>query len=458
MRKISSLVLAGCMAFLLCACSENTAAPAETEAVKETQAVSEAVKTETETTPQAGTEAAAAEEEGTAAPAELLPAAEPLSLLVSTFAEAGQADNNYIIYTTLYPDVHFSGEEAGAYGKLAETMNRDTEILREVVAESRNSFPEMIRDEMYDDIYFNGFSHYIVGNVLRSDTNAVSIKHDYDGYFGGSHGEYSVTSYNYDPATGEYLRLSDVVKDTDGFMKAVREKLEAIGVEYFGLEESLSSYDLSAVPEDPSAKAMNFAMGHEALILWFNPEELAPYSAGIQEVILPYNTYGSLFQEKYMVSCGEYFEPVDEYMEYPAGNGTFIFAPSYNEYGTVTGLKVTLNGNTETFETYTYKTEPYLVKNDGKYYLYVFGNADDDEKFLEVIDLNGEKAAYVEKLPLCIFMEYEEQNVPDAPQGVNVSCTKVTAHPLIRTDEFFLKAKKNEVSYHVGENGAPEKN
>ena len=107
MKKISSLILAGCMAFLLCACSENTAAPAETEAVKETQAVSEAVKTETETTPQAGTEAAAAEEEGTAAPAELLPAAEPLSLLVSTFAEAGQADNNYIIYTTLYPDVHF---------------------------------------------------------------------------------------------------------------------------------------------------------------------------------------------------------------------------------------------------------------------------------------------------------------------------------------------------------------
>lgn len=474
MKRKCSLFLILCMILTLTSCGEKkTAETLVTEAV--TEAPTEAETTtaapateEAETEAETAAEAESAdvndikEVELEAAEIEIVgdPIARPevLPILMTNNYETGQADDNTILYTTIYPEAHFTENGAENFAALSKELWTDTVRMRDLVGGNRSQFMETIASEnLKGSEYFDGLFHHIKGTVLRADSYVVSIKHDYEGYFGSAHGDYSEMAYNYDAETGALLTISDVITDTDTFLNIVKEELQKLDVHYFDLDDSFLQYDLNATSRDDTV-TMSFGLGNEAMYLWFNPYELASFADGMQEVVLPYAEYPAMFNAKYITSCENWFEPLDNYTDLAIGEDEFCLNPVYNEYGAIGSLEVVLNGNTETMETYTYSVEPYLVKNSGKYYLYVFQQGDDDETFLDVIDLNGDRAYFVGRFPYTLYVEYDRTDALEAPEGVNASVARNTTYSLIDPASFLLAGDGGCAEYHVCGNGTPARN
>lgn len=470
MKKTLNMILAAVMVLSLCACGEKKAAETTASATTEALTASETVTTEAPVTE--APETATAAPETTAAlmetadiheesvevteVEEVVEIPEYLDLLVTNVGITAQAPDNSLVYTTTYPDVHFSETGAGDYEALALSLAEDSRSLKELVEESGSEFTTSL-GVYKDDPYFAGFSHDILGKVIRADSRVVSIRHDYSGYRGGAHGDYSVLAYNYDAETGWPLSVSDVVTDTAALTKVLAEKLKAIpDTEYFeDSETALQNYAFDAGHNQKGKQLFSFSVGNEAMTFWFNPYELTAFAFGIQEVVLPYAEYPELFNKKYTTACENYFEPVDTYVTLPAGNQEFSLSPVYNEYGNIGGLKIAVSGKEQVFDTFTYSVDPYLVKNQGNYYLYVFESGDDDERFLDVFDLTG-GTAFVKRLPLDLYVEYDVYEAAGSTEELHLSEARNTTYPLINP-ECFLLSGDGVSEYHVGSDGAPEK-
>ncbi len=458
MKKTFCLMLCLITVFSLCACKKEQAAVAEAAVSPVTEAVATASPETTaakETETAAETQEAPSEEETSApeeteaqkVPEETVPVPEKLSLLITNIAKTAQNPDNRIVYTTMIPDAHFTEQGAGEYEALAMTLSEDTAYLQNLVSEENLEFESY--DDYLNDEYFEGFSHDIGGTVIRADSSVVSIKHEYSGYRGGAHGDYSILAYNYDAKTGNRLAVSDLVNDTEELRKILAAKLEEIpDVEYF--EDSgtaLMYYAYDADHSEHEKQLFSFAVGNEAVTFWFNPYELSAYAFGIQEIVLPYSDYPDLFNKKYTTSRENYAEPVDEYVKYPL----FTLEPTYNEYGIISGL--TVNG--ETFDTFTYSTDPYLVKKDGTYYLYIFCTEDDDGRFLEVIRLTGDKPSYVGRFEGTLYVEHDVTASPDSTEELHISEARLTTYPLTDPEDFPLSAANGVEEYRTGSDGLP---
>jgi hypothetical protein len=105
-------------------------------------------------------------------------------------------------------------------------------------------------------------------------------------YTGGAHGGYGNYFINIDPATGKVLTLDDILKP------GYKEPLNQIGETMFN-EEYLSN---DSIPENtfefPDGKFKlndNYGVLKDGIHFFYNIYEIAPYSAGTQEIIIPYN-------------------------------------------------------------------------------------------------------------------------------------------------------------------------
>ena len=130
--------------------------------------------------------------------------------------------------------------------------------------------------------------------IVYQSPAIVSVKFDLSFYTGGLHPQYAATFTSFNATTGARIRLDDVL------VAGYRPRLTRIAENEFrtqlGIMPGMTLRDAGYIffNDDIFALNDNFWFGPKGVIFFYNPYEIAPYSMGTTELLLPYRLIGSL--------------------------------------------------------------------------------------------------------------------------------------------------------------------
>ena len=124
-----------------------------------------------------------------------------------------------------------------------------------------------------------------VSTVYYFNEHFISFtQRNYD-YTGGAHGMPYWVPYNFDLETGEQLKLSDIVANSEEEFKEIVtaqfEKMYAVDPEIYWDNAVDSVYEWTTMES-------LFYLKEEGLVIYYGPYDLASYAAGFQEIVVPY--------------------------------------------------------------------------------------------------------------------------------------------------------------------------
>lgn len=106
-------------------------------------------------------------------------------------------------------------------------------------------------------------------------------------YFGGAHPNTKFRYLNFDRKTGKLLTLNDIL--TIGFEGKLNEILDKIIRQTYMLKPEDNLSEKIGLYENKIEFNNNFAITKHGLKFYYNPYEIAPYSIGFIELIIPYS-------------------------------------------------------------------------------------------------------------------------------------------------------------------------
>jgi hypothetical protein len=173
----------------------------------------------------------------------------------------------------------FLGVACGALflscGSAPKAAGASAELFPEL-AELLGQFPDMRAESLA--------RHYNESITAVDYEKYAVIKRVLDYYSGGAHGMTETAYYVFDRDAARFVTLADVADEArlSGLREAVagalRERFE------LGTEEPLTA---AGFFEDTFALTENFFLSEEGIGFHWNPYELAPYSFGAIEVVVP---------------------------------------------------------------------------------------------------------------------------------------------------------------------------
>ena len=455
MKKLLALTMTAALAatlFVGCSSPKTEQALPDNTAAVEVGVAPQEETTAAETVPQttAAPETTEAVQEGPV----LVPAATAtlVQASVERHYEIAQAKDNSTMYEITVPKAVAEGD----FQALNDSLSRDFEAELKEIRGRRQEFVEAFEAGLPEGDAVHG--SMTEGVVCRADSSVFSVKTVQQWYNGGTF-DTNINGYSYRPSDGTLLSAADVFKDIDGLKAALVTRLqeEYPDAGFFDLEETIKGYNASILPNDKTAAEprFSFALTSDAAVFWFSKYELAPGASGCQTVILPYRDYAYLLNEEFMVASENYFTPLELEKKNLVNGHEIMVTENRNQSGvTLDGVKVTLDGKETDVAAFADSIRIYAAVKDGKTWLYVFRNCEDDEKYITVIDLNGEVKAAGEFFG-SLASEYRNTEAEAPSTFANIASVKQLTDP----SAFSLSEGKNGPAavYTVSEDGMPVK-
>lgn len=150
----------------------------------------------------------------------------------------------------------------------------------------------------YEEFAYGGFSDVPIeweltrtATVLYQNPDVISIDIHNEGYVGGAHGFADRTLFTYDVKRGKRLAIADLVDpNSEGIFHRVVEAQFRRAREV-PANESLSQAGYFVTPGEPILVPENFAITPGGLVLQYNPYEIAPWSYGPTEIVVPLEAF-----------------------------------------------------------------------------------------------------------------------------------------------------------------------
>ena len=293
---------------------------------------------------------------------------------------------------------------AEAYPNLAETLRKKCETQD---AEDKEFYASYKTELAKNANQTNPVEFYSTTRtvVRRADSRAVSLLSEIRSFTGGIHGYGGYFPDNYDPATGESIRLSDVVRDQNKLNELLLDDLNRRYPDLSLLREEnpFENYDMTQLETDTEHSAYLFSLDPDGLCLYFNPYDLGSYADGMQIIKLLYADHPDLFVKDYAVS-GSYASQLLDMNRHALGRDRTVCdlhvysqEDENGEYNTF--LYIYKNEKILSHEMYHYSTDCYLMHTDDNLdFLYIFTGQDNDATVLTVVDLNGDTPVFVKDL------------------------------------------------------------
>lgn len=120
-----------------------------------------------------------------------------------------------------------------------------------------------------------------------------SSRVDVYAYTGGAHGNLYSFAFNYDLATGEPIRLSDLFHGGTAYL----DTLAARVTERLVADRGTGWMFEDEIPPDPDYFSI-FTLGADSLTVFFPPYAIASYAAGPSEVSVPYAALRGVLDER----------------------------------------------------------------------------------------------------------------------------------------------------------------
>lgn len=133
----------------------------------------------------------------------------------------------------------------------------------------------------------NTFDLKITPDNSYQNKNVLSFSYNWAAYQGGAHGNYGKYCFMLNKQNGSRIMYKDLVKpETESeFLKVAEEEFRTQS----GIKEGEAMPDLYKFKDNKFHLNDNFALTPNGLAFYYNPYEIAPFSAGLIEVILPYD-------------------------------------------------------------------------------------------------------------------------------------------------------------------------
>lgn len=165
-------------------------------------------------------------------------------------------------------------------------LNRVNEFLEEEFNQSIAWYEEAKNDtlQMEEGFQFT-YSFETDFSVAYNSKNFISIVLNHYQYTGGAHGNFYALGYNFNLINGNLISLEDVI-NSDSFDMLGLECEEVILNEYKAnslFDAGLFENEINILPDQ------DFYITPEALVLQFDPYEIAPYVMGQITAEIPFN-------------------------------------------------------------------------------------------------------------------------------------------------------------------------
>jgi len=119
----------------------------------------------------------------------------------------------------------------------------------------------------------------IDGEVMFSSPEVISIALTSYLNTGGAHGMLKIYFLNFETSTGNLIPYENLISDTEGFKK--------VALPYF--KDATKDKDLFEMELENFNLPENMGYSDEGIVLLYNAYEIAPYSTGIIEFVIPFN-------------------------------------------------------------------------------------------------------------------------------------------------------------------------
>lgn len=301
------------------------------------------------------------------------------------------SDDSRLLAEARYGKVELNEEDKELYPELKAALDEENEFVELNWNESFYNSLDIGREFFADEgneIYGNLYDKLKV-DVVRADSVVFSIHHYFTYFSGGAHGFYTHSGENFDVQTGEKLSVSDVITDMDKLGDIIEDKL-VNDTESMWIEQDVYRQHFSDLKQNDGYFA--WLIDYEGVSFFFNPEDIAPYAAGVYTVYLPFEEYPDLFVEKYTKAAENYVMPLipyrNNFFDWDDEEMTAINLRYFtDEYGTIENIIVEIDSEPNEIEMYSTSINPFVVRNYDKYYLYLFYTGESYYQNLNIYDI-----------------------------------------------------------------------
>lgn len=140
--------------------------------------------------------------------------------------------------------------------------------------------------------------HYIINTSTQQGSKGTIVYlATVDYYEGGAHGINQLITLNFEKKTGRQLTLADIFATgyeqplKNILLKALKTKTGSSTIS--ALKNKGYLYSMDIFPSE------NFILGDETITFVYNPYEIAPYSKGSTELIIPYSDVDKLLKNSF---------------------------------------------------------------------------------------------------------------------------------------------------------------
>ena len=244
----------------------------------------------------------------------------------------------------------------------------------------QKQFEEFLTDNSRPDVMYTLKNRLF---MVRGDYAAASVLRVTDEYAGGPHPFTVYSAVTFDSQTGDKLKLSDVITDTDRFQDLIEDRLRSA---YPDLEDDLATEGLM--------KEMVWTLGYQGIEVWYSAGSLASYAAGPLHAQILFSEDRKLFNEKYTEVPAAYSIPMSdsETLYYDLEGKGEVSEISVSSQGLQDDLYekivVTCGRDSAGSEAWTWDTRPLLIHTaDGKNYIYAETTSYNDYRTLFVYEI-----------------------------------------------------------------------
>ncbi len=297
-------------------------------------------------------------------------------------------DGYKLYFSGYYPIIEMEGED---YRGMKYTLEQISKNVKSEVEQRAEDTKEWAADDGMFEEDNPDYYYYLEcdTSIDRADTKVVCLCNSYNDFAGGVHPNYYFDAHCYDTATGNELKIFDVIDENHKheFADMVEEK---VFEEREELKDALFVEDLGDYVEEGN---ITYDLTREGVCVYFSPYEIAAYAAGATIVTIPYKELDGIIKaeytylpEGYVAKAGK--EDYSESTTLSDGRTVAFLVNENNDEGTLE-TTITVDGKEYTFEEYAYGAEVFIAECGGKVYAYEEYQSDNDYRFVTAYDLNG---------------------------------------------------------------------
>ena len=198
-------------------------------------------------------------------------------------------DMQYNGETVLNYRIQYPEFAADNYQKAAKIMNqyyknRALEYQKYVETELYKMAVEQYLDDVKNGYPVRVFAADDNYKITYNRACIISLYFDRYEYTGGAHGLTTRTSQTWNLQTGQMIKLSELFECLFDYRRYIKDKV----IEYIKINSDIY-FDNYAELVEQYFDVNNFYCTPQGVVVYFQLYEIAPYSSGIREFLLPYD-------------------------------------------------------------------------------------------------------------------------------------------------------------------------